>query len=218
MIQRVLNGATIAVAAVALFFTGSAGVQQLGEWWATRDRVIEEWRSYATAGNREGPSSAPVTIVEWVDYQCPACRTMASRIDAVLRTYTGQVSVVYRHWPMPYHPHAASAAQAVECAAEQGAFPEMHSFLMGTRGWYDDATRAVLDFVRSRSRLDESRFVSCFSGPPSPAIARDTAAVARLGGRGTPTLLINGVYPGTLPDSSRLDRYVRDALAAAGAG
>jgi protein-disulfide isomerase len=162
-------------------------------------RSVSNWREYAAAGQRTGPVQAPVTIVEFSDFQCPYCRMAAARLDSLRQEYPDQVAIVYRHFPLPNHPHAVAAARASECAGEQGRFWQMHDHLyarqdsIGYIGWARFATSAGVS--------DSLAFQSCISRlGPLQALERDTAAGNRLGVRATPTLLINGTqFVGAAP-------------------
>lgn len=171
-------------------------------------RVIADWREYAKDGQRTGPADAPVTIVEFSDFQCPYCRMAAARIDSLRQEHPGEVAVVYRHFPLPNHEHAVAAARASECAGEQGRFWEMHDQLfaaqdsIGRVGW--------ARFASSAGVRDSLSFQGCLSrGGRLPALERDTAAGNRLGVRVTPTLLINGTQVLGAPPLDTLRAYVR---------
>ena len=77
-----------------------------------------------------GPSGAPVTIVEYGDFECPNCKQAAPAVALLLRRFTGRVRLVFRHFPLEeVHPHALIAAEAAEAARGQGRFWEMHDLL-----------------------------------------------------------------------------------------
>ena len=86
-----------------------------------------------------GPQTAPVTIVEFTDYQCPFCHRAQSVVDEVLTRYKGKVRLVHRDFPLEGHPGAFPAARAARCAGEQGRFWEYHRSLMTVSGTLDDA-------------------------------------------------------------------------------
>src|SRR5437867_2170959 len=81
-----------------------------------------------------GPEGAPVTIVEFTDYQCPFCHRAQATIDQVMSTYAGKVQLVHRDFPLEGHPQAFPAARASRCAGEQGTFWDYHRSLMGAPG------------------------------------------------------------------------------------
>jgi protein-disulfide isomerase len=176
------------------------------------DRVVDDWREYAAEGRRSGRADAPVTIVVFSDFQCPACRQLADQLDSVRARHPRDVAVVYRHFPLtPVHPYAQAAALASECAGGQGRFEAFHDALfreqalVGIGGWRHFATAARVP--------DLDAFDRCVADPaPNPAIARDFQAGRKLGVTGTPTLLINERRVQGTPPLDELEAYVRRAL------
>jgi hypothetical protein len=84
--------------------------------------AVGNWADLEQAGHRIGPASAKLTIVEFGDFECPACGEFEHTLQQVRRAYPKDVAVVFRHWPLPYHKLAYPAARAAECAADQGRF------------------------------------------------------------------------------------------------
>jgi protein-disulfide isomerase len=77
-----------------------------------------------------GSEHAPVTIVEYGDFECPSCKNAVPAVKMLLENFAGKVRLVFRHFPLEQaHPHALMAAEAAECAGEQGKFWEMHELL-----------------------------------------------------------------------------------------
>jgi len=216
MRERVLDGATLGAAVVALALGGTAVWDRMaGVSETSGDREIAEWEQYAERGHWMGPNDAPVTIVEWGDYQCPGCRVMAPRLEALRSVYPTEVAVLYRPWPLDIHSRSYPAARAAECAAAQGRFEAMHGLLNEESEWsrVADATEAFVELAERSEVPDVAAFRTCVvEGELDPAIDADIAAVREIEARGTPALLINGVYPGSMPDSARLDALVREAL------
>src|SRR6059036_3903656 len=82
-----------------------------------------------------GASHAPVTLVEYGDFECPNCRQAAPAVKLLLRRFDGRIRFVYRHFPLEeVHAHALSAAEAAESAAAQGRFWDMHDSLFAHQG------------------------------------------------------------------------------------
>lgn len=139
----------------------------------------------------KGPRDAPVTIVEFSDFQCPFCRTVVGTVKEVMRQYAGQVKWVYRDFPIPnLHPQAAKAAEAARCAGEQEKFWEYHDLLFDSQAQWGTA-----DFKRfaDQLKLDAKRFELCLeSGKHQAAVQSDIEGGTRLGVTGTPTFFING--------------------------
>jgi protein-disulfide isomerase len=158
-----------------------------------------------------GNPDAPVTIVQYGDYECPYCRAAAPVLSELLRRFDGDLRFVARHLPLPdVHPNAALAAEAAEAAGSQGRFWEMHDTLLA----HQDALQ-LADLVRYAEEVginpvDFER--DLLSGRFSPRVAHDVASAEAAGVAGTPTYFINDArYPGSY-DLDSLDRAVRAAL------
>jgi protein-disulfide isomerase len=138
-----------------------------------------------------GPADAPVTIVEFSDYQCPFCARMEPLIMQVLAEYDGKARFVYKHLPLvSIHPQALPAARAAAAAQQQGKFWEMHELL------FKNPRALQPDDLKSYARqigLDVQRFEADMQAPESETLVREDMRVAQqLGVRGTPTLFVNG--------------------------
>lgn len=173
---------------------------------------IKNWAQYAAVGHRMGPDPAPVTIVEFADFQCPVCRQFVTQsLRGVIARHAGQVAVVFRHWPLPYHRQAYSAARAAECAAAQGRFEQFYNLI------YDQqdslGLKPFIAFGRDAGVVDAPRFAKCVTDTGKvSAVERDVAAALELKGEGTPLLLINGTRFTGAPDSTHLDSIVVAAM------
>ncbi|HEX8452343.1 MAG TPA: DsbA family protein [Longimicrobium sp.] len=171
--------------------------------------TVADWRVYADEGtHRVGPDAAPVTVVEFSDFQCPFCRVIAARLDSLRALHPREVAVVYRHYPLRIHPHAVAAARASECAAEQGRFWEMHDAIyreqesIGQLRWGRFAELAGI--------ADSGAFERCMDRVKAhPAIRDDTLAGGRLRVAATPTLLINQYRLTGAPPLDTLRAYVQ---------
>ena len=137
-----------------------------------------------------GPAGAPITIVEFTDYQCPYCHQAQGVMDEVLQRYSGKVRLVHLDFPLEGHPGAFPAARAARCAGEQGKFWEYHRSLMTTAGPLDDAD---LKGRAAALGLDASAFGACLSsGRHDAAIQASLEQGEGLGVTGTPAYFING--------------------------
>jgi len=176
-------------------------------------RSVADWRKYTEFGNRIGPADALVTIVEFSDFQCPACRAAFGRLQNVRSKYPDQVAILYRHLPLPNHPHALGAARASNCAAEQGRFEAYHDALFTNQQAIGEVSWA--QFADSAAVADKAAFARCLEQPQTQlAIQRDQDAAKQLGIRATPTLLINDrLVVGALSEEE-LQRWVEEALRA----
>jgi len=146
-----------------------------------------------------GPDNAPVTIVEFSDYQCPYCESWYQQtFNRLLAAYPDQIRFVYRDLPLPMHPEALPAAEAAHCAGEQGAYWKFHDALfsgqytLGRTAYEQYATGLGLDTAAFTACLDDHRY--------QDEVKVDTADAARLGLNGTPSFVINGrILIGALP-------------------
>ena len=93
----------------------------------------------AAEGQAKGPKDAPITIVEFSDFECPFCSKGEEVIQQVLAKYPGKIRLVYRDFPLPFHSHAQKAAEAAQCAGEQGKYWEMHGKLFANQKALDEA-------------------------------------------------------------------------------
>ena len=147
--------------------------------------------SVASAGHPStGASSAPVTIIEFSDFQCPFCRAAESSLNQVRQKYRDQVKLVYMDFPLGFHPHAMDAARAARCAAEQDKFWQFHDALFLDQKKLDPDN---LKQTAAKAGLDRGKFNACFASDKHDAgIRKDMAEGNSLGVTGTPTFFING--------------------------
>ncbi len=139
-----------------------------------------------------GPADAPITIVEFSDYQCPFCRRFHEQTyQALLDAYPGQIRFVYRNLPLTsIHPDAMSAAVASLCAHDQGVFWEYHDKLFSS----DALGREVYVQYAIDLGIDTEEFTACLdSGKHDEFIQKDMDFALNLGVRSTPTFFINGL-------------------------
>jgi protein-disulfide isomerase len=162
----------------------------------------------------EGPPAAPVTLVEYGDYECPHCGHAYPIVKEVQKQLGTQLRFVFRNFPLrESHPHAQHAAEAAEAAADQGRFWEMHDLLFERQDALDDAHLA--QYARALG-LDEGRFVAALTGHEFAArVRRDFTGGVRSGVNGTPTFFINGVRYDDSWDLATLVSAVRAAIEAA---
>lgn len=152
-----------------------------------------------------GPADAPITIVEFSDYECPFCKKFRDEtFDALLRHYEGQVRFVYRDFPlMSIHPRAQLAAEVAECAGEQGQYWPMHDALFADQAGWRSAAKPFERFglYATQLGLDSGAFSECLkSGRFTGEVQADLEAGIALGITGTPTFIINGKkVSGALP-------------------
>jgi protein-disulfide isomerase len=138
-----------------------------------------------------GDINAPVTLVEFTDFQCPACSATYPEIEQALKPYGTRVRFVVRNYPLPQHAQAAKAAEAAAAAKEQGKFFEYAAILFKNQSALDVAS---LKKYASALGLDRARFDAALdSGTYAATVRRDIADGDAYGVNATPTLFINGV-------------------------
>lgn len=153
------------------------------------------------ADHVRGDAKAPITMIEYSDFECPFCQRFHTTVQQVLAEYKGKVKIVYRHFPLrSIHPQAQKAAEASECAAEQGKFWEMHDKLFEL-----NASRTLsLDTMKKAAAdlgLNTGSFNDCLdSGKTAPEVEKDYQDGIAGGVSGTPGTFVNGQYlAGALP-------------------
>jgi protein-disulfide isomerase len=157
-----------------------------------------ERRHIPLAGVAKGTANAPITIVEFADFQCPFCSRATATIDQVFKEYLGQVRFYVRHSPLAFHVYAPLAAEAALAAEAQGKFWEMHDKLMANqRG----LAREDLESYAREIGLDIATFTQALDAQTyKTRIETDMALAEQIGARGTPTFFINGrVLSGAQP-------------------
>jgi protein-disulfide isomerase len=148
-----------------------------------------------------GEPNAPVTIVEFTDYQCPFCsRHFLETYPQIKANYvdTGQVRYVFMDFPLSsIHPQAQLAAEAARCAGDKGFYMEMHDALFGRQeewGGRDDAAEVFLGYAQELG-LDGTAFGECLnSRAHESAVLADLEEGVRVGVDGTPAFFINGNF------------------------
>jgi protein-disulfide isomerase len=177
---------------------------------------VENWDLVKSRGHRIGPADAPVVVVEFGDFLCPFCKRFELEVmPAILKQYPTEVAYVYRHWPLAArHPQAYGAARAAECAAAEGRFFELKRAMMEQRD--SIGKRPVMLFANDAGIKDRKAFSACLadSTKPHPGIEADIREVKRIGGSGTPTVVVNGKRLIGTPDTSVMNAEIRAALTA----
>ncbi len=160
----------------------------------------------------EGNPKAPITIVEFGDFQCPFCGRVEPTLTDLLKKYKGQVKLAFRDFPLStIHPYAEGAAEAGRCAEAQGKFWPMHDAMYADQS---ELTEADLVKTAGRLRMNESSFSSCLkSGKYKAAIQQDVAAGQRAGVTGTPAFFINGRFLNGAVPESQFEQIIDSELA-----
>ena len=152
----------------------------------------------------KGDPDAPLTIVEFSDFQCPFCsRFHEQTLPAIMENYvdTGKVNFVYRDLPLDFHPNASPASIAAECANEQGKFWEYHDVLFQNQAQWqslgsDDFSSTAKQYATDLG-LESASFETCLSSPDTAsAVSQDSRDAASYGATGTPTFFIGNEKDG----------------------
>jgi len=152
----------------------------------------------------QGPEDAKVTIVEFTDYQCPFCsRYYKETYPKLLEAYERRVRYVVRNFPISsIHPLAQGAAEAAECAHDQGKFWKYHDVLFENQNALDLPS---LKRYAAQVGLDRERFDACMrEGEKAAVVRKDLEDGRRYGVRGTPTFFVNGQF---LAGAKPLDEF-----------
>jgi protein-disulfide isomerase len=139
-----------------------------------------------------GAKHAPITIVEYGDFECPTCKQAASTVKLLLEQFAGRIRVAYRHFPLEAeHPHALHAAEAAEAAGAQGKFWQMHDLLfehqshLNLRRLHSYAEQLQLDMVRFTAEMNDEIYLQ--------RIREHIDGAKRSHVRSEPAFFINGI-------------------------
>lgn len=139
----------------------------------------------------KGPKDAPITIVEFSDFECPFCARGANTVEDVLKAYPDKVRVVFKNLPLPFHKRAEPAAKAALAAGKQGKFWEMHDKLFKNQRGLTDT---YINKCAEELKLDLEKFKADMkSDEIDKQIKDDKAQASKIGISGTPGFSVNGV-------------------------
>jgi protein-disulfide isomerase len=158
----------------------------------------------------QGPADAPVTLVEYGDYECPHCGRAYPIVKALQKEFGNRLRFVFRNFPLrELHPHAEAAAETAEFAGEHKKFWEMHHLIFENQ---TALSERVLGELAQRLSLDVNALrESVRSGVFSERVARDFSGGVRSGVNGTPTFFINGARHDGSFDFATLAAGIQDA-------
>jgi protein-disulfide isomerase len=138
-----------------------------------------------------GSEHAPVTVVEYGDFECPNCRQAQSALQLLLERFDGRVRLVFRNFPLEdVHPHALAAAEAAECAGAQGKFWPMHDLLFANQAHlkpkdlHGYAERVGVEMARFTAEMDDHVYLQ--------RVREDLQSGVESGVRATPTFFVDG--------------------------
>jgi protein-disulfide isomerase len=160
-----------------------------------------------------GSASAPVTIVEFADYECPYCQQIQPVVDKLLSDYPGKIAFAFKDFPLPNHAHAQKAGEAAHCAQAQGKYWEFHDLLFTTRQFEVPKLKEAAQTLK----LDVESFNKCLdSGTQSETVKTQFEESQALGLPGTPAFFVNGrlINPNGTVSYDTLRGLVDEELAA----
>jgi protein-disulfide isomerase len=138
-----------------------------------------------------GPDRAPVVVVEYGDFECPSCKNAATAVKMLLGNFPEEVRFIFRHFPLELpHPHALAAAEAAECAGEQGKFWQMHDLLFANQAHLDAkhlhgyAEELELDMAQFTAEMDDHFYLQ--------RVREHVEGGKRSRVHGTPGFFVNG--------------------------
>ncbi len=154
-------------------------------------RLLDDPVSIPVAGAPSiGPQNAPITIVEFSDFQCPYCVAAFPEIKSILQAYPTQIKLIFKEFPLEIHSQADLAAAAAIAAQKQGKFWPMHDAMFMHS---DDLSRKTILSLAKHNGLNMERFESDIdSTAVRETVVRDVQDGDRAGVEGTPTLFVNG--------------------------
>jgi protein-disulfide isomerase len=169
----------------------------------------------AATGPAKGPATAPVTIVEFSDFQCPYCSRLTPTLEQVKQKYGDKVRIVFRQFPLPFHQNAQKAAEAALCANDQGKFWQLHDAM------FSNQAALGVDQLKAKAAelgLKADDFNKCLdSGAKAADIEADKKAGSAAGVNGTPAMFINGRFVNGAVPLEQITSVIDDELRRKGA-
>jgi protein-disulfide isomerase len=207
-----------------LFFDKSESKAIIGQYI---DTSMEAWgrtnMGSVTLDDRpsQGPANAPVTIVEFADFECPFCAQAFSVIETLVNTtYKGKVRVIFKAYPLNAHPWAMKAAEAAECARMQNpdAFWDFARYFYTNQGSINTKNiQDNVDKLAKSQKLDEPSLKACMDSPQTEVrIKQDQNDGNSIRVSSTPTFFVNGIPVVGLQDAKIMDFVIDSELAGKG--
>jgi protein-disulfide isomerase len=202
--------ATAAVAASTAFLYRTFAAPAVAQSpTALSETLITGWSEIVDVGNQVSEaSSAPVTVVVFADFQCPACRHFHQNvIRKAIEKYPDALRVLYLHFPLEYHPHAMPASFATECFKSSGALSAWYDALFSKQDSL--GSKSFTAFAADLKLADTASFSNCVSrADTSRVVRRGLELGKRIGITGTPAVGINGRLLSRPPVLRELDSLV----------
>lgn len=175
-------------------------------------KLVADWKAIARQAFVEGVPDAPVTIVEFIDLECPYCRSYnQGTLRAIREEFGDRVSVGYLHYPLSNHRFALPAARVAECGRAEGKFGALVDAIYGKQDSL--GIKAWTTFARDVGIADRKEFERCISATtPIPPVELGLETGKRLKILGTPTIMVNGWLFAMPPSQSRLSSVIANLL------
>jgi protein-disulfide isomerase len=174
--------------------------------------LIEPTRvEVAATGPTHGPASAPITIVEFSDFQCPYCARLIPTLEQVKEKYGDKVRIVFRQYPLNFHQFAQKAAEASLCANEQGKFWELHDAM------FQNQQALAVEQLKAKAvelGMNAEQFNTCLDNAKYAAqVKADFDDGSKAGVSGTPAMFINGRFLSGAQPLNEITKVIDDELA-----
>jgi protein-disulfide isomerase len=159
----------------------------------------------------KGPADAPVTIIEFSDFECPYCKRGYANLDEAVSKFDGKVKVAFKHYPLPFHKEAKPAAKAAMAAGEQGKFWEMHDLLFKNQKQLKQD--GIYEKLAKQLGLNMAKFKEDMQKPEyDEIIKQDMQQGQKVGVRGTPAFFINGTRLVGAQPPARFEQVIKQEL------
>jgi protein-disulfide isomerase len=201
-----------AVAVVVILIRGPSGGGSNVLPGDSTPHPVKNWDAVRSTRNLIGNQDAPMLVVEFGDFECPACKGFEKAVLGPFRAkHPSEVAVAFRHWPLSYHRFARPMAAAAECAGRQGRFPALYSAAYAQQDSLP--VKSVVRFAEAAGISDMPAFERCLTDPTIDSVIRgDERLAMSLQGKGTPLIVINGVLFPSPPSIAELDSALATAL------
>ncbi len=195
MTQEVKIMIAIAIATIALVVGAAVLLGSPKTPTETQNTKVDKKILVKDNNYKIGSSSAKVTVVEFADFQCPACGAAYLTTKQIIKDYDLRILFVFRHFPLPQHKNAEIAAETAEASGEQGKFWEMHDKLFENQDKWSESDKPMsifegfakdlgLDVDKLKSEVEKEKFKN--------KITKDQDEGSSIGVNSTPTFFING--------------------------
>lgn len=190
-VLTIIGVVTVAILIGAVFMLSKSGTESA----KNASTPVDNNLLIKSDSHKIATDSAKVTIVEFGDYQCPACAAAHPNVKEILKEYSGKVNFVFRHFPLPQHQNAMIGAEAAEAAGEQGKYFQMHDLLYERQRYWSENDKPLEIFTEyaKELNLDTEQFTKAVStNKNQQRIYADRNDGQSLGINSTPTIYING--------------------------